>query len=432
MNKKITKNTLAFFMVLIATIATVDLNAETNGAAIAIKWTETELAAIDRLGLHNLTQSPELIVNKVAGDERAAELGHHLFFDQRLSRNGQVSCASCHHPDKYFTDGLETAKGLNTLRRNAPTIVGINHSNWLFLDGRADSLWSQAMQPFEDKLEHGTTRTHIAHVIYNDNNLRKRYEELFGNMPDLSDKQRFPEHAAPTKNRAAMQAWRIMDKKDQKTVTNIFVNLAKAIAAYEMKLNPASSRFDLYALRIMQDDINESDILNKEEKAGLKLFLNKGSCVICHSGPMFSDFGFHNIATPQLDVKKYDWGRYKGVNKLLRSHFNCNSEYNDGPDKNCDELKYIVKKREHTIGLFRTPSLRNVTKTAPYMHAGQYKTLEEVIDHYEDTPKTLVGSSDLIPFPINLNDDEKKQLLAFLKSLDSPIQTDKKFLKAPE
>lgn len=406
--------------------------AETNAQTLPGQWSEAELAAINRLALYNLGQSPELKINKVASNTKAAKLGHHLFFDTRLSSNNKVSCASCHHPDKYFTDGLKTAKGIKTTKRNSPTLVGINHSNWLFLDGRADSLWSQAMQPLENSHEHGTSRGYVAHVVYKDEQLRSLYEDIFGKMPDLSNKQRFPEHAGPVKDQNAKRAWRGMTKQDQASITTIFVNIAKSIAAYELKLNPAPARFDQYALAISKEDTEQSDILNDDELAGLKIFLNKGSCIICHNGPMFSDFGFHNIATPQVDVTKYDWGRFKGVNKLLRSQFNCYSEYNDDPEKQCDELKYIIRKREHTIGLFRTPGLRNVTKTAPYMHAGQYKSLKEVIDHYENPPKTLVGTSDLVPFPINLNDQEKAQLEAFLGALDSDINADQKWLKAPE
>lgn len=430
MYKKLIKNFIkSLWAITLGLTAVISTN---NSSAETTIWNETELAAINRLALHNLGKSPELKINKVASDPKAAELGHHLFFDKRLSSNGKVSCASCHQPDKYFTDGRKTAKGIKHVLRNAPTIVGINHSNWLFVDGRADSLWSQAMQPFENNLEHGSNRSHIAHIVYNDKKLRTLYEELFGKMPTLSNKQRFPKHAAPIKNPTAKRAWRSMSKEDQTSVTTVFVNLAKSIAAYEIKLNPAPSRFDKYALAITKDQKNQPNILSKDELAGLKLFLNKGSCIICHNGPMFSDFSFHNIATPQVNIKKYDWGRFKGVNKLMRSKFNCYSEYNDDPDKNCDELKYIIRKREHLIGLFKTPSLRNITKTAPYMHAGQYKSLKEVINHYIDTPKTLVGTSDLVPFPINLNNEEKGQLEVFLRSLDSPIHTDTKFLKAPD
>ncbi|MDH5407160.1 MAG: cytochrome-c peroxidase [Gammaproteobacteria bacterium] len=397
----------------------------------AVAWNEAERASISRLSIHALGESPELKVNRVAKDAKAAELGHHLFFDTRLSINGKVACASCHLPEKYFTDGRKTAKGINSVNRNAPTVVGINHSNWLFLDGRTDSLWSQAMQPLENEHEHGTNRSHVVHVVYKDKKLHQLYEASFGAMPDLLNKARFPEQAGPVKDRAASYAWQNMKKSDQEIITGIFVNLAKAIAAYELKLNPSPARFDHFAQALEKNEAKAAEILNKQERAGLKLFLNKGKCNICHNGPMFSDFSFHNIATPQLNAKKYDWGRYKGVNKLLRSKFNCRSQYNDDPEKNCDEIKYIIRKREHTIGLFRTPSLRNITKTAPYMHAGQYKTLKEVIDHYVDPPKTLVGTSDLIPFPIDLTKQEKQQLEAFLGTLDSDIDAAQKWLTSP-
>jgi len=218
-----------------------------------------------------------------------------------------------------------------------------------------------------------------------------------------------------------------MKKKNQAKITETFVNIAKSIAAYELKLNPAPARFDQFARAMLANAPAQHTILNKDELAGLKLFVNKANCIICHNGPMFSDFGFHNIATP-MNVKAYDWGRFKGVNTLLKSKFNCNSEYNDDAEKNCDELKYIIREKSHTIGLFRTPSLRNVTKTAPYMHAGQYQTLGDVLKHYDDPPSTKTGQSDLTPIPINLNKDEMGQLRAFLTTLDSEIDAEPKWL----
>ena len=424
---KLHNKSLVGALFLLANVLSLSVQAETQPV-----WNEAERAALRRLSITQMQPSPELKINKVAANEKAAALGHKLFFDTRLSINGKVSCATCHKPELYFTDGRKTARGVADVRRNTPTIVGINQSNWLFLDGRTDSLWSQAMVPIEDHNEHGTSRTHVAHVVYKDKQLRKAYEELFGKMPNLSNEHRYPGHAGPVSDRDLKRAWRGMTPQDQNRVTQVFVNLTKAIAAYELKLNPAPSRFDRYADAVLTNNAEQKNILNENEVAGLKLFLNKGNCVICHNGPMFSDFEFHNVATPQVDATNYDWGRFKGVNKLLKSEFNCYSKYNDDPQKNCDELKFIVRERDHTIGLFRTPMLRNVTKTAPYMHAGQYNTLKEVIKHYDEPPKTMLGKSDLVALPVELDDKEIADLEAFLHTLESEIGADKKWLKPPQ
>ena len=337
----------------------------------------------------------------------------------------------CNNPGLYFTDGLEVARGIDTVNRNAPTIVGASYNTWFFHDGRADSLWSQALGPLEDRQEHGGSRTQYAHMIYNDPDYRASYEKLFGKMPDLSDNKRFPAAAGPVLDRNLLRAWKAMTEEDQKTITTVFVNIAKSIAAYERLLKPAPSRFDNYVEAVLDNDSEKMDeLMSQDEAAGLKLFVGKANCWLCHNGPLLSDLGFHNVATPPVNVKRYDFGRQKGFRHVKKSPFNCRGEYNDAKDKSCDELKYIEFHEEETKAAFKTPSLRNVSKTAPYMHSGQYKTLSDVMKHYAKPPSTKVGMSDLLP--VELNDKELEQLEAFLLTLDSPIDADPKWLKAPE
>ena len=178
-----------------------------------------------------------------------------------------------------------------------------------------------------------------------------------------------------------------------------------------------------------RDEDKIKTILSKNETAGLKIFLDKGKCFICHNGPTFSDQGFHNIGTPPLNVKRYDYGRSKAVRRVKKNQFNCVLANNDSADKSCDELKYIVFHDEETYAAFKTPSLRNVTKTAPYMHAGQYKTLNEVIKHYNKPPPTKVGMNKLLD--IDLTDEEILQLEAFLKTLNSQIKAKPSLLVSP-
>lgn len=292
------------------------------------------------------------------------------------------------------------------------------------------------MGPLENPLEHGGNRNQFAHIIFSDPILRKEYTLLFGSIPDISDSKRFPKHAAPVKNKSLSKAWHDMAKGDQKIITDIFVNIGKVIAAYETQLQPAPSRFDNYVKTLLEN--NNTDTPNKlsdTEVKGLQLFIGKGKCTTCHSGSMFTDKGFHNISVQPRIPEKYDWGRYTGAKQVVKSHFNCRSEYNDTPLENgvkqCDELEYMVMDRHETFGAMKTPSLRNVSRTAPYMHAGQYKTLRDVIKHYNDPPK-LTNRQSALFLDIDLNEEELNQLEAFLHTLDSAISANKILLAKPK
>lgn len=426
--KRISLYTFAVLPCLLISLSTF---IQANELAKAHQYTDQQLAILKTLWISSAKQTSEPS-NRVLNNKAAINLGHKIFFDKRFSKNNQVSCASCHHPDKYFSDGFETAKGISTVNRNAPTIVGSSHGTWFFHDGRSDSLWAQALGPLENEQEHGGNRGQYAKLIYTDPVLRAKYEAIFGIMPDLNDNKRFPDHAGPVRDKNAAQAWKGMQQADQDIITDIFVNTGKAIAAYETQLQPAPSRFDNYINALMQNDINKMEKqLSTDELKGLRLFIGKANCTICHIGPMFTDNGFHNISIPARKGKQFDWGRYTGAKQVLKSPFNCRSHYNDAKNKSCDELEYIVLNGHETLGAIKTPSLRNVTKTAPYMHAGQYKTLHEVIKHYNDPPAVQNRQSELFP-DIELNEQEMKQLEAFLHSLNSEIDAEPALLVAPD
>ena len=418
-----------FTTVLISACISTPKNIDIEKLPIEHRWDARQISTLENLWLNNLEPKKD-VTNRVVNNPDAASLGKNLFFDTRFSADGNIACATCHKPELYFTDGLPQAKGLEQTKRNTPTIVGVSQNTWYFLDGRTDSLWAQAMGPIENHLEHGSSRNHFAHEIYKDADLRAGYEKIFGPIPNISDLSRFPIHAGPIKkDKPASKAWRNMNKADRKIINDIFVNSAKAIAAFETQLQPAPSRFDNYVEALINKDTDKMlSALSINEAAGLKVFIsmNKGKCMICHNGPMLTDMEFHNIATPPLNVKRYDYGRRKGVTRVKRNKFNCLSDYNDAKEKSCDELKYMVVHEEETMAAFKTPSLRNVTRTAPYMHGGQYKTLSEVIKHYNDPPSTKVGMSNLLD--IDLTDKEMAQLEAFLKTLDSPITAESALL----
>lgn len=394
------------------------------------QWSAEERFHLQRLWIEGLDSQPDRS-NRVVEDPAAIGLGHRLFFDRRLSADGSIACASCHKPESYFTDGLDVAEGLSQTDRNTPTVVGASHSLWFFHDGRSDSLWSQALGPLENEREHGGNRARCAHLVFEDPKLRAGYEAAFGPMPDITDRKRFPPSAGPVADKSAAKAWQAMAKADRELITAIFVNIGKALAAYQTRLQPAPSRFDNYVASLSKgDQVSAGEQLSEEELKGLRIFLNKGNCILCHSGPLFTDKGFHNISVPAREGKAYDWGRYTGGQQVVKSPFNCRGEFNDAENKACQELEYIVLEKNETLGSMKTPSLRNVAKTAPYMHAGQYKTLREVIEHYNDPPPLKYRISDLF-LDVDLNEQEMIQLEAFLKSLNSDIAADPAYLGPP-
>jgi cytochrome c peroxidase len=393
-------------------------------------WSPAELAILGSLSLGNLPPLPAAPSNALADDSRAAHLGHRLFFDTRFSSNGQVACATCHQPTRAFTDGQVLGQGVGTATRNTMTIVGGAYSPWLFWDGRKDSLWSQALVPMENAAEHGGTRTRYAHLIAQDRHYRQAYEELFGPMPDISDASRFPPSAGPVGDPTLHQAWRAMQSVDRDAINRVFVNLGKSIAAYERRLQPGRSRFDWYVETLNSGDRRRATaILTDEEVTGLRLFIGTGQCVRCHNGPLFTNHSFHNTGTPDLTGKWKDRGRQSGVQELLGDEFNCLGKYSDAASAACVELNFLKTSDPHFERGFKTPTLRNVSKTAPYMHAGQFRTLAEVLTHYNVAPRQSVGRSELTP--LGLSAIHLTQLEAFLRTLDSETHSPPHFLRPP-
>ena len=408
-------------------------------------WSETDIAL---LRLHWIGSLPELQddpTNKYADNPAVAKFGQKLFFDTRFSANGKVACASCHVPEKYFTDGLAKSKGVGEASRSAPSILGIAYSPWFFWDGRSDSLWSQALAPLESAVEHGGDRSQYVRIIYNDDSYKKAYESLFGELPDISDSRSFPLTAGPVADQASNERWQGMSEKDRRAITRVFVNIGKAIAAYARLLMPTASRFDQYVEALLNSESAGGNILTNDEVAGLKLFIGKAMCITCHQGPLFTNNSFHNVGTPDpatikpkylppilhvlKDKPALDEGRYKGIRQVLQSEFNCLNEYSDAKEGDCAELKFASTKHTATLGAFKVPSLRNVAETAPYMHSGQFSSLAEVLEHYNTAPRAHIGHNELLP--LNLKQRELEQIEAFLHSLSSPPGVAADLLKKP-
>ena len=348
-------------------------------------WTKEALAQLSSMSLRELGPAPADPTNRVADDPRAAAFGRQLFFDTRLSANGQVSCATCHIPEKGFQDGSALARGVGVTNRRTMPIAGMAHSPFLFWDGRKDSLWAQALGPLESPVEHGGSREQYATVIAL--NYRRDYEDIFGAMPALS-----------TRDEA----------------TAVFVNIGKAIAAYERTIEYRPSRFDRYVETLQDTGRAPEGVLSADEVAGLRLFVGKANCVNCHNGPLLTNNEFHNTGVPVRRGLPADNGRLTGADAVMRDEFNCRSRWSDRRSK-CAELEFLVAGDHALERAFKVPSLRNVAERAPYMHAGQFSTLGEVVEHYDRAPKAPSGHSELEP--LRLSAQERRQIELFLRSL---------------
>jgi len=362
-------------------------------------WSDAELATIRTLWLGSLPPLPPDPTNAVADDEAAARLGHRLFFDPRFSANGGIACATCHQPQRRFTDGLPKGQALGTSRRNTRSIVGVAYSPWLYWDGRRDSLWAQALSPLEDPNEQGSSRDRIVAAIAADADYRADYESLFGTLPEPGDDQ---------------------------GIDRAFANVGKALAAYERRLLPGPARFDDYAEALLTGGDNAQ--LTADEIRGLRLFIGEAHCMQCHNGPLFTNHEFHNTGVISFPGDVPDKGRVQGVREVLADPFDCLGRFSDDASRACTELRF-VRTGPELIGAFRTPSLRNLEGTAPFMHKGQLPTLAAVLEHYNEAPLAMIGHNEAKP--LGLRRRELRQLEAFLGTLQAPPATEPEWLVPP-
>jgi cytochrome c peroxidase len=439
--KKSLKPTTLFMTVALAAAALV----VSNALSAALDWNTKEQQAIRNLWVGSLGERAEDPTNPVAENPDAVDMGHQLFFDKRFSSNGEVSCANCHNPDSGFTDGEQLAEGVGQAGRNTPTIIGTAFQKTWFLDGRADTMWAQALGPLENPQEHGGNRMQYVKLIAR--HYKAPYEALFGPLPDFSDRARFPDNAMPSDGPLG-QAWNKMKAADRNAATKVFVNMGRAIAAYERQLNPGPSRFDTYARGVLtgsMDDQTLETILTPDEREGLRLFVGKAGCAECHSGSLLSDGEFHNTGVAVNPKVPNELGRAQGIQDWVQSEFNCLGAFGAPESATCQATKQAFENSlgnisfessssaaasDTTMRAFKTPTLRNIAQTAPYMHAGQLRRLSDVIEHYNSAPAAPQGKSELKP--LRLTNTEKFQLESFLRTLSSSVNAPKKLLSAPE
>jgi cytochrome c peroxidase len=352
--------------------------------------------------LGNLPALPPDPTNAVADDPSAAAFGHELFFSTSLSPSNAIACSTCHRPELRFTDGMRKGRGVGESKRNTKSIVGGAYSPWQYWDGRRDSQWAQALSPIEDAAEHGGSREHTVEAVASNARLLEQYESIFGPMPALDNAH---------------------------SVDRVFSNIGKAIAAYERLIMPGPSRFDEYVAAVMSGDIDkQASSFSDDERAGLRLFIGRAACTQCHNGPLLTNNEFHNTGVLSFPGEVPDKGRAAGIREALADPFNCRGEYSDADEPDCPELEFARSGFE-VLGAFRTPSLRNLENTQPYMHKGQMYTLAEVLQHYNEAPLAMIGHNE--SKPLGLSEVELGQLEAFLNTLAAPVATSDSWLKPP-
>lgn len=391
------------------------------------EWTAEELAAIGMLS--PLPALPADTTNMYADDPDAADLGHALFFDARYSGplvaasdlgavgdRGRVSCASC-HSSPVMSDARSVpdnvSLGTNFHTRNAPAIVNSAFYEWTNWGGRFSRPWELPPVVAESGLTMNSTRLEIAHHLFT--HYRAQYEAVFGAMEPAigTDLVRFPPAGKPS---TTPGPWESMTAADQEIVNRIFVNFGKALHAYMRQIVSRDSDFDRFVA-------GDSTALSVDAQWGLRVFLGSGNCVTCHSGPHLSDGEFHNLGVPQTGehVPTSDDGRFTSIPPLLASGLNAAGPFSDDRPAGAALLAGLTNPPpESTRAQFRTPTLRDLEHSGPYMHAGQMATLEEVVDFYVDGGATPVsGVLDAEIAPLTLSDEERSDLLAFLRALST-------------
>lgn len=380
--------------------------------------------------------------NAFADNAAAAVLGQRLYFDSSYSgalavgsdgmngglgavgERGKVACVSCHASasgDDNRTRPNHISLGTDFGTRNALPIVNSAFNTWTNWGGRFDSQWSLPLAVAENARIMKSTRLEVAHLLFN--KYRADYDAIFpvpldaALSPTAADAARFPAAGKPKATAADPDGpWELMAAADRAIVNRIFVNYGKALAAYMRKHVSRGAAFD----RFVEGD---PSALSASAKRGFKLFTGKARCATCHKGPTFSDDAFHAIGVPQSGdkVPATDLGRFTDIAPLLASPFNTTGDYSD--DKTTGKLTGQTQSASQ-LGAFRTRSLRNLTTSAPYMHSGQFATLEAVVDFYDTGTGSVPDGGTLAPgiAPIGLSAAEKTDLVDFLKSLEgTPI-----------
>lgn len=315
--------------------------------------------------------------NRLSGQPGAIEFGRLLFRDARLGPLGYIACVSCHQPDRAFTDWKPRAHGLADLPRNTPALLNLRQHAWYGWGGASDSLWLASIRPILDPREHGGSAASVVRVFERDENMAACYRRLFGASP----------LARPERT---------------------LLNVGKAIAAYLETLASGRTPFDDYRDALERGDAAAAATYPPSARRGLANFVD--ICLSCHSGPNFSDGRFHGVALSTAGAgAAADRGRQDDVRKLLEHPLNLTGAANDDRSGHSSRATRALRASArmdmaNADGQFRTPSLRNVGVTAPYLHDGRADTLPQAIGQHVAQPLSNDTLRDLEAFLHTLTD----------------------------
>ena len=333
--------------------------------------------------------------NPLAGRPAAIALGQALFFDARLSPDGRLACASCHQPGQAFGDGRARAEGRAPLARNTPSLWNAAHQRWLGWDGAFDSLWSQALQPLRHAQEMAATAPAVQALLRGDAKLACAWRAATGAPPP-----------GPPASAEADDA--------------LMLTLARALGAYVGTLVSGRTAFDRFRDALARGDRRAAARYPLDAQRGLRLFIGRGQCSSCHSGPLFSNGEFAAIGARFFSAPGVvDPGRHGGIAALQASPYNLLGPWArpTPPDEASRKTRHVAAQHRN-FGEFKVSSLRNVALTAPYLHDGQLATLDEVLRHYADLNlDRLHADGEQILKPLRLSAGEQADLRAFLHSL---------------
>jgi cytochrome c peroxidase len=355
------------------------LSAADESPAATPSFSDAEIKLILSHGPWPIPLAPDPS-NRVSGKPDAIELGTVLFFDQRLSGSGTKACATCHVPERNWTDNLSRGIGMAQLDRNTPTIMNLRGQHWYGWDGAADSLWSQSLRPILDVRELGATPRHVASLLRNDEQLSCRYRRVFGAPPSPTDDE------------------------------TVFVNVGKVLAAFQETLVSGRTPFDQFRDALARGESPSAQTYSTPAQRGLQLFVGKGGCSACHAGANFTSGEFFRTGfSAAKPLEKPDPGRPEGIRQLRESRFNLLGSYNDDASRGIGAQR--VAAASGSDGEFKVPTLRNLMLTAPYGHAGDVDTIAEVLRRHGADGQTA-GAPTLTP-------REQTDLVVFLESLST-------------
>lgn len=356
-------------------------------AAAAEDFTPSEIQRLLRHGPWPPARSIDAS-NRVSGEVPAARLGATLFFERRLSGDGTLSCASCHDPAKAWTDGRAVSVGRGPLERNAPSLFDVAGRRWFGWGGASDSLWAASLRPILAPRELAGSLAGTASLLRDDPVLARCYVAAFARAPaDVDD-------------------------------SALAVDAAKALAAFQETLSGGRSPFDDFREALARGDRDAASHLTPAARRGARLFIGRGNCALCHMGPAFTNGEFHDIGVPFFTPSGADMGRFGGIRELRASPYSLLGIHNDDPAKAAGTATRHVDPQHRDFGEFRVPTLRDVARTAPYMHNGSLATLRDVVRHYSRfDPDRLHADGEAILKPLALADAEIDDLVAFLESL---------------